>query len=156
MVSAQYLRGARRGGGNLLAGRPKILGEGGNENLYPPLSQYILKVPARSYSVGNTNCYTPRSQRALEITWRAFVAVAGPPDHDYGRSQNFIFDHFSWASLTSEHVQGVFAFGLFISESFRALRHQEPTESTSMTPVMVLSNSFPHMSQCTTKVLVRS
>ena len=28
MVSAQYLRGARRGGGNLLAGRPKILGEG--------------------------------------------------------------------------------------------------------------------------------
>ena len=37
MVSAQYLRGARRGGGNLLAGRPKILGEGGNENLYPPL-----------------------------------------------------------------------------------------------------------------------
>ena len=37
MVSAQYLRGARRRGGNLLAGRPKILGEGGNENLYPPL-----------------------------------------------------------------------------------------------------------------------
>ena len=36
MVSAQHLRGARRGG-NLLAGRPKILGEGGNENLYPPL-----------------------------------------------------------------------------------------------------------------------
>ena len=32
------------------------------------MSQYILKVPARSYSVGNTNCYTPRSQRALEIT----------------------------------------------------------------------------------------
>ena len=36
MVLAQYLRGARRGG-NLLAGRPKILGEGGNENLEPPL-----------------------------------------------------------------------------------------------------------------------
>ena len=36
MVSAQYLRGARRGGRNLLAGRSKILGEGGNENLYPP------------------------------------------------------------------------------------------------------------------------
>ena len=33
MVSAQYLRGARPGGGNLLAGRPKNLGEGGN----PPL-----------------------------------------------------------------------------------------------------------------------
>ena len=33
MVSAQYLRRARQGG-NLLAGRPKILGEGGNENLY--------------------------------------------------------------------------------------------------------------------------
>ena len=25
------------GGGNLLAGRPKFVGEGGNENLYPPL-----------------------------------------------------------------------------------------------------------------------
>ena len=37
MVSAQYLRGGPAGGGNLLAGRPKILGEGGNENLYPPL-----------------------------------------------------------------------------------------------------------------------
>ena len=31
------LKGGPAGGGNLLAGRPNILGEGGNENLYPPL-----------------------------------------------------------------------------------------------------------------------
>ena len=33
--------GPAGGGGNLLAGRPKILGEGGNENLYPPLLESI-------------------------------------------------------------------------------------------------------------------
>ena len=42
MVSAQYLRGARRGEGHLLAGKPKILGEGENENLYPPLVLMFL------------------------------------------------------------------------------------------------------------------
>ena len=31
------LKGGPAGGGNLLAGRPKKFGRGGNENLYPPL-----------------------------------------------------------------------------------------------------------------------
>ena len=60
MVSAQYLRGARRGGGDLLAGRPKILGEGGNENLYPPLpppSPTSIQATARMFVMFTMKAY---------------------------------------------------------------------------------------------------
>ena len=41
MVSAQYLSGPGAGG-DLSESRPKFLGEGGNENLYPPLAGAIV------------------------------------------------------------------------------------------------------------------
>ena len=73
MVSDQYLREARPGGGggNLLAGRPKILG-GGNENLYPPLTTAVTLlnfILLNSFQTSKTGrCQFPKFAKIVSIS----------------------------------------------------------------------------------------
>ena len=89
MVSAQYLRGGR---GDVLTGRPKNLGGGGNENLYPPLvlsarcvCSSTIHVPSIQMTTGNNYTLPQHTQR-----WRNVMSQANSLQ-TFGNIVRFVF-----------------------------------------------------------------